>query len=517
MSSKLIQSRLPCPVCPSSDGYHLYDDGHGYCYSCKYHSNPKETNISEEEFTYEYLPLRGISREALAFYDAKTKIDSSGKPVSIGFRYPNGSYKIRSLPNKDFRTEGDIGKAGLFGRDRFPAGSHKYVTITEGELDAVSAWQVLRSPCVSVQSSGTSGRDCTVDRSWLNSFERVILAFDGDSAGRQAAAEVARLLDYNKVWDVRFDVRKDANEYLAHGERDELLNIWLNAKRYQPESIISSLSDFRKILSKPPEWGMPYPFDTLTKMTYGIRTGESVLITAQEGVGKTELMHSIEHHILKENPDVRVGAIFLEEDKRRHLQALAGIEIGTPAHLPDSNCTPDQAGDAVEKLVGMDDRLFLYSHFGSDDPDILSDHIRYLVTVCGCRLVLLDHITMVVSGLAGEDERKALDYLSTRLEMMVRELNFALIIVSHVNDEGKTRGSRLISKIADTRIDISRDYLNPDPIKANTTELVISKNRFGMKTGPAGKLWFNQATYTFKEIRDAQADNDNSRAATMAA
>src|SRR5690348_2133228 len=106
---------------------------------------------------------------------------------------------------------------------------------------------------------------------------------------------------------------------------------------------------------------------------------------------------------------------------------------------------------------------------------------------------------MAVSGLAGEDERRALDYFSTRLEMMVKELDFALIMVSHVNDEGRTRGSRYISKIADIRIDATRDTTNPDPVQRNTTELMVSKNRFSGRTGPACKLLFDPQTYTYSE------------------
>lgn len=463
-------------------------------------------------FTYEYLPLRGITKETLKFYDAKTKIDADGKPVAIGFKYPNGAYKVRWLNKKEFYTEGEIAKGGLFGKDKFNAGSHKAVTITEGEFDALSLYQVLRTPCVSVQSSVTAGRDSAADRSWLNEYERIYLAFDNDERGRSAAAAVARLFDFNKVFLVRFDTRKDANEYLQAGEHDELRNLWANARRYQPESVISTLTDFRKVLDKPLQRGLPYPFHTLNEMTYGIRTGESVLITAPEGVGKTELMHAIEHKILKETShETGVGAIFLEEDKRRHLQALAGLELRKPVHLPDCDCTPDQAMAALEKVVGKDDRLHVYSHFGSDDPRIIEDIIRFLVVARSCRYILLDHVNMVVSGLGGEDERRALDYLTTRLEMMVKELDFALLMVSHINDFGLTRGSRYISKIADMRIDLKRDVTSEDPVERMTTHLTISKNRYCGQTGPAGKLIFDPKTYTLSEEVGFDAATDEVR------
>ena len=168
-------------------------------------------------------------------------------------------------------------------------------------------------------------------------------------------------------------------------------------------------------------------------------------------------------------------------------------------------------------MVRLDERLHIYSHFGSDDPEIILDTIRFLVSARGCRYILLDHITMVVSGLGGKNATTALDYLVTRLEMMVKELNFALIFVSHVNDDGFTRGSRMISKIADIRIDLFRDIIHPDPVIRRIMRMVIPKNRFCGRTGPAGELLLDPVTNILREEMDygLQA-NDNSRVETMA-
>lgn len=516
----IVEKELPCPKpCGSSDAYFLYGDGHGHCFSCNHHTFAKESFEALEEFTYEYLPFRGISSDTFRKYGAKTKINGEGKPISIGYPHREpGVWKVRDLEKKSFRYEGQV-QRGCFGVDKFTAGSHKYVTITEGYEDACSLHQVLRSPVVSVQSATTASADCAADRAYLNSFERIYLAFDADERGRDAAGSVAKLFDYSKVYEVKFPggKRKDANDYVANGEGDELRNLWWNAKKYLPETIVSSFHEFDKIIREIPKKGIAYPFPTLTYMTYGIRTGESVLITAQEGVGKTEVMHAIEHQLLVET-DSAIGAIFLEEPKRRHLQAIAGIHLQRPVHLPDCGVEDKEVFAAVQKVIREDDRLHIYSHFGSDDPEHILDTIRFLVSARACRYILLDHITMVVSGLGGENERRALDYLSTRLEMMVKELDFALIVVSHVNDDGLTRGSRNISKIADIRIDLSRDVKAIDPIIRRTTNLMVAKNRFCGRTGPAGQLLFDPATYTLKEDMgyDISAANDNSRIEEMA-
>jgi twinkle protein len=115
---------------------------------------------------------------------------------------------------------------------------------------------------------------------------------------------------------------------------------------------------------------------------------------------------------------------------------------------------------------------------------------------------------MVVSGLSGEDERRALDYFSTRLEMMVKELGFGLIFVSHVNDEGKTRGSRYISKICDIRIDLFRDMTNEDEAVRNTLQTVVALNRYSGKTGPADTLIFDQDSYSFKQVGGSDETSD---------
>lgn len=515
MPNKIVELHRPCPSCPSSNAYCVWEDGHGYCFSCQYFKPSKESfdTLSNEDYTYEYIPHRGISKETLRLYDIKAKINSEGKPVSIGFVYPNGAIKVRQLEKKAFTWKEDgppSAQAGLFGRDKFSQGSHKYVTVTEGEYDAPSLYQVLRAPVVSVQSASTGVRDCSVDHSWLNSFERIYFAFDGDAPGREALARVAKLFDYNKVFVLKFTKRKDANEHLQAGEEEELRNIWYNAKPYLPETIISSFSEFGKILEAKPNYGFPYPFRTLNELTYGIRTGETVCLLAQEKVGKTTIMREILYKLLKETDDA-VGAIFLEEPKLRLLQALAGRELNRPVHLPECSATSAELLSAIQSVIVRDERLHVYSHFGSDDPDVLLDTIRFLVTARGCRYILFDHITMAVSGLSGEsDERRALDYLATRLEMLVKELDFSLIMVSHVNDFGQTRGSHLITKVADITIRAERDMMADDHLIRNTIRLSVPFNRFAAKSGPAGFLRLNPVTYILEEVSDVpEPANDN--------
>jgi twinkle protein len=267
-----------------------------------------------------------------------------------------------------------------------------------------------------------------------------------------------------------------------------------------PEGILSSFTEFDRIIDEDKEKpAVSYPWERMQAMTYGIRGGELVLFTALEGIGKTEIFRALEYHLLK-TTDSNIGVIHLEEGKARTLKGLVGYELQRPVHLPEWAVGKEELKDVLRRVSGRDERLHIYSHFGSDDPDDLLGTVRFLAGACDCKFVFLDHISMVVSGLQGDDERKALDYLSTRLAMMVEELGFTLFMISHVNDEGQTRGSRNIAKVADLRVDLSRDLKSTSDELRNKTHLMVSKNRFAGKTGPGGVLNFNPDTFVLSEF-----------------
>lgn len=509
-----VLTHQPCPLCHSSDAASFRADGSGYCFSCN--KNIRGVDIKTEivvkpeaptlsDFTTQYLGWRGVTSETMRFFGVQTRVLADGKPHSLMLPYPGGGVKNREIAQKKFWSTGTMNAPGLFGQDRFSAGSAKAVTITEGELDALSAFQMLGSayPAVSVRGSSSARKDCQQSFEYLNSFEKIYLCFDTDGPGKKAAQEVASLFDFNKVFEVKLDLFKDANEYLTNGKQREFKNVWWNAKRYLPAGIVSSLSEFGRILSEDQDKpSVPYPFSGLEEKTLGIRTGEFVLVTAPEGIGKTEFIRRIEHHLLR-NTDASIACIHLEETQSRQLKGLAGIELRAPAHLPTGQVSVDEINATLAKLVGgRDDRLHIYSHFGSDDPDVLLETIRFLVAVAGCKYVFLDHITMVVTGLGDDDERRMLDYLSTKLATLCHDLDFTLFCISHVNDDGKTRGSRNISKVANLRIDLNRDLVAELEEDRNKTFVTVSKNRYAGKTGPAGVLAFDVDEFMLKEAKE---------------
>lgn len=507
---KMTRQHQPCLNCkcgadkPSSDGYCEYEDGHGYCFPGKHYFHAEGEDL--KDFTLEYVAMRGITQETMRFYDTKTRINSDGEPIQVDYTYANGAAVYRPLTgDKRFPSQGDIQNAGLWGKERFPPGSAKSITVTEGREDAMSVFQMLgsRYPSVSVQSSVVAARDCRIDRDHLNSFERIYICFEDDAPGRKAAQEVATLFDFNKVYRVKLPGVEDANAMLQGGMADQFLKMWHNAKRFQPEDIHSTLSDFDDIIDRAGDNpGFPYPFACLQEATGGIRRGEVTLITSQRGVGKSALVHAIEYKLLKDVPEIIIGAVHLEETRDIALKHLATLELHVPCHIPNSPVPKDDIKAAYRRVIFSDGRYNLYSHWGSDDPDLILDKIRYMVAVLGCNLVILDVLTLVVTGLRVDDERKALDYISTRGAIMAEELNFAFVVTSHENKEGDARGSSNIANVAHTWIKLFRDPMNTNDFLKRLTTVTLPKNRPMAITGEVGKLLFQHDTHSLSDYRE---------------
>lgn len=499
--NNFVETHTACPCGESSDAFSKNEDGSGFCFSCSKHfksdSGGQDINTRLKEYTplegtYKIMSHRGISEATMNFFGVETKL-VEGIPREVGFKYPNGAFKIRTMPEKKFWNTGPMREAGLFGKNLFDPGG-KSITITEGEFDALAVHDMTRgsTAACSVKSATSARKDCTTDWDYINSFDKIILCFDNDEPGQRALREVAPLFDFHKVYQVKFHKYKDANDYLQKQDVSDFLECWKNARRFAPDNIISSFSEIVKSLQESNEDQIgTYPFKHLNENLFGLHMGEVVLFKGPEGIGKTEIFRAMEHHLLRTTPH-NIGIIHLEEDNGTTVKALSGYELNAPAVLPDSGLSQGDIFDGYRKAVNNDEsRVHIYSSFETEDEQVLLDNIRFLVTAAGCKFIFLDHISWLATGMADEDERKKLDRISQKFKLLAKELKFCFIMISHVNDNGQTRGSRNISKVANTVIDLSRDKISMDSEERNTTFFMIEKARLGGRTGPAGKAMFD--------------------------
>lgn len=526
MSKNWKQYHIPCPCGKSSDAFCIDSNDWGKCFSCGKNFSPeylgkKEQNEEpmekmEDNNTpspsssledFKFHPHRGIREDIFAFFDVQTRFEND-VPVEVGFRFANDSFQIRKFDEKKFRSVGDIRNAPLFAKDRFDPGAFNTVTIFEGAYDALAGYQMLgrKSACVSIKSAQSAKSEIIKDWDYLNSFKRIVICFDNDDPGNRASREVASLFDFNKIFKIKLNRHKDANEYLEKGESIEFVKAWDNSKRYTPDNIISSFGEIEKALEESnDEMIAEYPFKSLQEGLYGLHEGEVVLIKGLPGIGKTEMLRAIEHHVLKSINDSRIGIIHLEESQAKTIKGIATYEDKFPYIHPQTNASKQEILKAYKKAVGEEDsRVYLYESFDVEDENQFLDNVRFMVSGCGCRLIFFDHITWLATGLDNEDERKKLDRLSQKLKLLAKELKFCLIEISHINDDGKTRGSRNIANVADTIIWMTRDVLNPSYDIRTRVDFLVEKARAGGNTGPMGYAKFDYDTMMLLDAPEAE-------------
>ena len=124
----------------------------------------------------------------------------------------------------------------------------------------------------------------------------------------------------------------------------------------------------------------------------------------------------------------------------------------------------------------------------------------------GCKLLILDHISMAISGLEGDkDERRAIDYLMTHMRSLIEELGIGILVISHLrkmegdkqsHEEGAAismdhlRGSGTLKQIPDTIIAGERNQ-QAEGDEKNLVRLRLLKCRFTDETGIAGHLYYS--------------------------
>jgi twinkle protein len=304
---------------------------------------------------------------------------------------------------------------------------------------------------------------------------------------------------------------KDACDYLAKGLNKEFVDTWWDAEKYVPDGIVSGSTLWELVNQKEEKAEVMYPYAGVNDLTYGIRFGELVTVTAGSGLGKSQFLREIVWQILSKTED-NIGLMFLEESVKKTAKSLMSLSANKPLHLPDCEVTDEELRHAFDSTLGTD-RLFLFDHFGSTTVDNIINRVRFMARGLGCKYVFVDHISIIVSAQESGDERKALDEIMTKLRMLVQETGIALFVVSHLkrpdskgHEEGavtslaQLRGSGSIAQLSDMVIGLERNGQADDPNERNTTYVRVLKNRFSGLTGLACRLLYSRMTGRMNEL-----------------
>ena len=530
-----VKYHLPCPLCKSSDAVSVNADSSAYCFSCQQYikeydmetqpitngkQESKVQNFSQQSDFTEIVD-RNLSENTCKKYGVSVKTDSMGTITNHYYPYHDkqGSKiatKTRYTKSKEFSVQGNTHQAGLFGEHLFS--KNKFVIITEGEIDCLSAYQMFytgkyETPVVSIKHGVASAvKDIKNSLEWLEQFQNIIINFDNDEQGKEGALKVAELFSPGKCKIMHLPQEfKDASDCLIKNKIQIYTKAFWDAKRFAPDGIINANTLFDEIIKPSVQSFVQYPFEGLNKMTYGLRASELVTFTSGSGLGKTQVIRELIHHLLKQTKD-NLGLLMLEENPVVTSKGIMSIEANQRLHLPDVHISKEEWQKHFDATTGSG-RVFLFDHFGSNTIDNIISRVRYLAKGLDCKYIIIDHVSIIVSDQSHGDERKALDEIMTRLRTLVQETGIAMIVVSHLrrpdgkgHEEGaatslsQLRGSASIGQLSDMVIGLERDAQHDDPEIRHTTKVRVLKNRFSGITGPCCDLKYDMDTGRLAEV-----------------
>lgn len=526
---------LPCvdtEECGSSDAYSWNNTkNQGYCHACELktwlHKDKlwakrgtgkayqlgadDSTAVVVEDFTPkdikeptggEFVGMRGITPTTMEMFNVKTDGDKQH------YIYPSGGTKTRYLSNKEFSAS-NLRSDELFGMNLFPVNASRIVTITEGELDAMSAWQMLSqgssyvNPVVSLPSATPSGKLWEKCKGWLDSFEKILLSVDNDDAGRKVAERIS-LMFPRKVFVMNHGDYKDANDFLQAGDQKAYKSAWWGAKPYRPDDMLVDAEDYLELFDESPDFeyfttGIP----ELDEKILGINKGYFTVIQAPTGVGKTEVMRYLEYRCLTTS-NYKFAYMHLEESKLRSVLGLVSYDLNDNLTLKkfiDEKGREEDVRESISKLTNGE-RMLQFSFNAEDGYEVLLDKIKYMKAAFDIDYVFFEPIQDLVHG---EDKEGKLADLSSRLGTMASDLDVGIVTIAHQNQNGDTMYATMIGKKAAFEILLERDQEAEDFQDRNRTKVKVGrKNRVGLGNGPAGALDFDVDTYTLKVVQGPQ-------------
>lgn len=547
--SKFVKYHVPCPECKSTDACSINEDGSAKCFSCdsffpKYSNGTVMSTENYNKLTptptpkvlnahggiFAKLTDRNISKETAEKFGVKVVYDGAGQLAQhlypFYINHEQCATKIRYIRDKRFSFEGTIQGSGLFGQNLFKEGG-KYLTIVEGECDAMATYELLGSKwaVVSIKRGAASAvTDIKESIEYVESFDNVVICFDKDKAGEDAAKKVATILKPGKAKIVTLpNGYKDPNDMLNKGRHQEFTRAWWDAQVYTPSGIIRVADKQKEFLNREQKQSVPYPWEGLNKKLLGLRAGELVTLTGGTGLGKSSVTRELEHWLIKETND-NVGVIALEEDWKRTVDGILSIEANDKLYIDSTrnSYTENQLTNMFDRVFA-NDRVFIHAHFGANDIEEIFAKLRYLIVGCDCKWVVVDHLHMLVSSMLDGDERKAIDSIMHRLRSMVEETGAGIILVSHLrrvegnkgHENGITvslshlRGSNSIAQLSDCVIALERNQQSDDDLESRTTNLRVLKSRYTGDVGNATSLVYNKDTGRLNEYEDSELLHDS--------
>lgn len=492
----------------------------------------KSRVVSPKELVASGFTYRGVRAEILNMFGHLVEF-KDGQPYRIYYPETNPElcadpslktlvgYKTRTLPKKfGVGNVGVVGKRNeLSGQFRFRNIRGKYILIVGGELDQVSAYQMLMDcrrqdgyepiPVVS-PTIGESGAADQIKAQYdfLDQFDTIVIGMDSDKAGREAAKKICQVLPKDKVKIANWTY-KDPNVMLQKGMQKQFVADFFNAEDYEEGTIkdsVDALDGIREFLTAPRITLPPYMHRLQENMRGGIRsTGAIVNIIAHTSTGKTLVTDNMMYHWLFHSP-LTPTVVSLERTAEELMIDFVSMRLKKNlTFYADGKeaweIMASEEGIQAQKEISVNEdgkRRFYIIDERDGDIYTLQRQMERSAKKYGSKMFIIDPLTDLLRSLGNEAQEEFMKW-----QKYMKKEGYVFINVLHtrkpgVDSEGNAKfvteydalGSGTFVQSADINIVLNRNKNDPDPVKRNLMYVDMPKCRGGV-TGPAAKWYFD--------------------------
>lgn len=197
--------------------------------------------------------------------------------------------------------------------------------------------------------------------------------------------------------------------------------------------------------------GIPSGFYAIDQITSGWQNSDLIIIAARPGMGKTAFVLSMVKNIAIADK-IPVGMFSLEMPSVQLIMRLITSETGIASESLRKGILKDHEWEQLYSRVKVleDAPIYIDDQVGLSIFDLRAKS-RRLVSQFGIKLLIIDYLQLMTSGVNGGNREQEIAMISRGLKSIAKELNIPVIALSQLSRQVELRPGHKRPQLSDLR------------------------------------------------------------------
>ena len=402
------------------------------------------TTLLPDDNLTKYMESRGVSLDTLNKFNVQKDI--------YGHKFVFETYKDNKLVNVTYRDLNKFismekgSKQALWNRENLDFKNDE-IYITEGRIDALTLLEMGIDNVVSMPNGCSSHNWISLEWDLLSKFEKIILCYDNDDAGKRGLDVAKSRLDFAMLYTLNLGKFKDINDaYMGDSS-------FLYKQVRTPEAI--ELDGFVSLEAVSTSDGVNTELyscgiSQFDRILGGIRLGENTIIVSPSGVGKSTILCNMVKGILSYGEKC---AVYSGELTNPTLKAWIYSVIGGKKAV-DFKDHPYRQGEYItfikpsyEEQIDKTVRSKLYVYDGGkSDGYLMLKHFSQLNKRFGVKFFFIDNLSILSTSVKGMGQYEGEEHFSRALAEFCRSHKAHVFLFAHPTKQTLNSDPEFINK-----------------------------------------------------------------------